>query len=435
MPSERAGADGRARGLVATWPVGFVRTDRDREAMLVLASIPGLTARRLRVLAGREGGAADCLAAVREGRAGDPGDEVPPGVGSSSPSPGSQAGPDAAWWTGPAAERRPPAVDMELARTLSPGEIRDRLHSIGARMAFPGDPDYPERILDLSDPPPAMFVRGAGLSELSGGVAVVGARSCSALGEEIAVRFGRELASAGVPVISGGARGIDTAAHRGALDAGGPTVAVLGCGIDVAYPTRNRSLLARIAAAGAVVSEYPPGVPAQAFRFPARNRIVAALADALLVVEGAAGSGSMITADHALDLGRPVFAVPGPVTSPLSEVPLALIRDGAGLVRNTGDLLEDLGRLDPGALDGASGVPTGDPELVGAEGAGAAPGLSQLERRLLERLSGPTLPEVLAAALGTEVGEVLGAVVGLEVRGLVRTVGGRVERRLGGGPP
>jgi DNA processing protein len=172
---------------------------------------------------------------------------------------------------------------------------------------------------------------------------MVGARNCSPAGAETAKAIARSLSRAGVRVVSGAARGIDKAAHLGALGGAGGTVAVLGCGIDVAYPNDNRTLLAEIASHGAVISEYPPGVPAEPFRFPARNRIVAALSRAVVVVEGADGSGSMITADHALEVGREVFAVPGPVTSPLSAVPLSLIRQGATLIRGPHDLLEDLG--------------------------------------------------------------------------------------------
>jgi DNA processing protein len=144
----------------------------------------------------------------------------------------------------------------------------------------------------------------------------------------------------------------------------------------------------------------------------------------VLVVEGAAGSGSLITADFALDLGRPVFAVPGPVTSPLSEVPLALIRDGAGLVRNADDLLLDLGRLDLAAMPPAV---AGD----GGPGPGLPASLTTLERRVAEALATPTLPGSLADALGCSLADVLTAIIGLEVRGLVRSVGGRVERRIG----
>jgi DNA processing protein len=414
-PYEGKAAPGPATGSPVTtaeeaWPAGFVAGEGDRDALLVLASLPALTPRRLRSLASEVGGARSCLAAVRRGHP-----LVAP-------------------------------ADRELAARLQPAHMLRRLGEVRARMAVPGQEDYPAGVLDLPDPPVALFVRGSSLAALGAGVAVVGARSCSPLGLEVAERFGRGLAAAGMCVLSGGARGIDSAAHRGALAAGGATVAVLGSGIDVWYPTRNSGLLDTIAEQGAVVSEYPPGVPAQPFRFPARNRIVAAMAEAVLVVEGAAGSGSLITADHALDLGRPVFAVPGPVTSALSEAPLALIRDGAGMVRGVEDLLEDIGRLDPLAGPAAAGQrPVGD-ESVGAVAPGETrserdasrerglpAGVSDLERRILETLSGPTLPEVVAAGLGRGLPEVVAAVVGLEVRGLVRTVGGRVERRLGGG--
>ena len=381
MPDDRSSAP----RPFPDWPAGFVAGEPDRLALLVLTALPGLTARRLRALAEATGGAAACLAAVRRGH--------------------------------PTVE----PADRELAATLRPGDMSARLAEVGARMAVPGDDDYPPGVLDLPDPPVALFVRGRSLVGGPPAVAIVGARNCSPLGADVARSFGRDLASAGTWVVSGAARGIDSAAHEGALAVGGATVAVLGSGIDVAYPKRSRSLLDRIIAMGAVVSEYPPGVPAQPFRFPARNRIVTAMSEAVLVVEGAAGSGSFITADFALDLGRPVFAVPGPVTSPLSEAPLALIRDGAGLVRNAGDLLLDLGRLDPVATFGA------DPASAGAQ---VPAGLSELERRTLEMLSSPTLPEMLAASLGCGMAEALAAIVGLEVRGLARTVGGRVERRL-----
>ena len=178
-------------------------------------------------------------------------------------------------------------------------------------------------------------------------MAIVGARRCSTLGGEVARDLGRRLGSAGVCVVSGAAYGIDASAHRGALDAGGRTIAVLGSGIDVGYPRSSADLIERIAQTGSVVSEYAPGVPAEPLRFPARNRIVVALASALVVVEGAALSGSRISVDHALDLGREVFAVPGPVTSPLAEVPLALIREGATMIRGADDLLDDLGLVAP----------------------------------------------------------------------------------------
>src|SRR6266581_362577 len=264
-------------------------------------------------------------------------------------------------------------ADRRWAATIDPDRVEGAMRACEARLATPGTAEYPRPLEDLTDPPAALFVRGAPLAEGASLVAVVGARRCSSLGREVAADIGAGLAAAGMTVVSGAAMGIDTAAHEGALRTGGRTVAVLGCGIDVAYPPRNQALLDRIVASGSVVAEYAPGVPAEPFRFPARNRIIAALAEAVVVVEGAGGSGSLITADHALDLGRAVYAVPGPVTSPLAEVPLALIRDGAGMIRGAEDLLMDLGRLDPDAAT-----------VAGTDGAGrgaaAEHDLSERER-------------------------------------------------------
>ncbi len=169
----------------------------------------------------------------------------------------------------------------------------------------------------------------------------------------------------------------------------------------------------RIAAAGAVVSEYAPGVVAEPFRFPARNRLVAALGRALVVVEGAHGSGSMISVDHALDLGRDVFAVPGPVTSPLAEIPLSLIRDGATMVRGAADLLDDLGYSAKLLLE-------------------PPPNLKDDERRVYEALGASGLPDALASATGLALATVTTALLSLELKGLVRTTGGRYERRVAG---
>lgn len=236
----------------------------------------------------------------------------------------------------------------------------------------------------------------------------------------MASALGRGLAGAGVCVVSGGARGIDSAAHRGALDGGGRTIAVLGSGIDVPYPRHNRRLLTEIARAGAVVTEYPPGTPPEPFRFPARNRIVAGLARAVVVVEGAAGSGSMISADHALDLGREVFAVPGPPTSELAAVPLGLIRDGATLIRGPGDLLGDLG-IELGPVPRARG----DGRMAPRWG-------NESEREVWDALTAVSTPDRLAAATGLSLPVVISALVGLELRGYVARVGGRYQRRLDG---
>jgi DNA processing protein len=243
-------------------------------------------------------------------------------------------------------------------------------------------------------------------------VAIVGSRHASALGRDIASSFGRGLAGVGLCVVSGAARGIDEAAHVGALAGGGRTVAVLGAGIDHSYPRAGRGFLTRILqAGGTLVAEYPPGVAPHARNFPARNRLIAALASAVIVVEGVDRSGSRITADHALDLGRDVFAVPGPVTSPLSATPHALIRDGAVLVRDLHDVLADLGVTARLATE-------------------APPSLAGRELSAWDALEVPALPDAVARRLGVAVPEAVEVLTGLELRGLVRAVGGRYERRF-----
>jgi DNA processing protein len=288
-----------------------------------------------------------------------------------------------------------------------------RLEGAGARLVAIGDPEYPRSLLELFDPPVALFVKGQRLSELTPRVSIVGARNCTPSGRDTATGLGQRLAGAGVCVVSGGARGIDAAAHRGALAGGGRSICVLGCGIDLVYPRRHEGLIDDLARSGAVLSEYPPGTKAEPFRFPARNRIVAGLSRGVVVVEGAAGSGSMITADHALDLGRDVFAVPGPVWSPLAQVPLELIRDGATLIRGSNDLLEDLG------LSPAAGAKRAD-----------SPPMSDPARLAWEALDAPAPADRLAAAAGMSLSSAMAALLELELRGLVRQVGGRYERRL-----
>jgi DNA processing protein len=205
-----------------------------------------------------------------------------------------------------------------------------RLADRGLRWVARSDPGFPRRLRQIHDPPPGLFLRGAAPLALLDRpcVAVVGARACSSYGTAVALAFASELASAGVVVISGLARGVDAAAHRGALEAG-ETVAVLGCGIDRDYPRAHASLAAAIAQRGLIVSEYPPAVEPAPWRFPARNRIVAGLALATVVVEARERSGALITADLALDEGREVLTVPGEITSQLSRGTNQLLRLGA----------------------------------------------------------------------------------------------------------
>jgi DNA processing protein len=223
--------------------------------------------------------------------------------------------------------------------------FRAELAVRGLRWLARSAQSFPPRLRAIHDPPPGLFLRGDAASDVLAQpcVAVVGARSCSSYGAQVARTLGRELAAAGLVVVSGLARGIDGEAHRGALEAGGVTVAVLGCGIDRDYPASHRDLAARIADSGLVVSEYAPGVEPAPWRFPARNRIVAGLCAATVVVEAREASGALITADLALEEGRDVFAVPGEITSALSAGTNALLRLGAVPLTSAADVLSALG--------------------------------------------------------------------------------------------
>jgi DNA processing protein len=359
----------------AGWPAGFADGTDGRRDLVRLACMRGMTPRTLHRLAWDVGTATACVGAVRRGDAGS-------------------------------------EMDRTWIERADPDDVLSAAEACGARFLAFGEPGFPAELADLlHDPPGWLFVRGRPLRSGGFRVAVVGARRCSALGRDVAHDIGRRLAGVGVAVVSGAASGIDAAAHRGALAAPGPTVAVLGSGIDVAYPASSRGLLEEIARSGTVVSEYPPGTPAEPYHFPSRNRIVAALGEALVVVEGACKSGSRISVDHALDLGRDVYAVPGPVTSPLSETPLEIIREGATMIRGAEDLLADLGVADRTAERPPLDLP-------------------EHERRAYGALAAPCLPDAVARLADLAIPEALTALLGLELRGLVRVNAGRYERTL-----
>jgi len=251
---------------------------------------------------------------------------------------------------------------------------------------------FPDLLAAIHDPPPQLYLRGTGdvsVLELPA-VAVVGARACSSYGRSVTRSLSRELAAAGLVVVSGMARGIDGEAHRGALDAGGRTVAVLGCGVDRDYPAAHAELARRICETGLVVSEYEAGVEPAPWRFPARNRIIAGLCRSTLVIEARERSGALITADFALEEGRDVLAVPGEITSSLSAGTNALLRLGATPVTCAADVLEGFGielvKPEPASLGDvadallrelAQGALTAD-ELVRASRVDAAHGVATL---------------------------------------------------------
>jgi DNA processing protein len=242
-------------------------------------------------------------------------------------------------------ERPRNARFASFARGFDEREFARSLSERGLRFLGRSEAAFPPLLRAIHDPPIGLFVRGTADAELLArpAVAVVGARACSAYGSHVARTLARELAAAGLVVVSGLARGVDGAAHRGALEAGGLTVAVLGCGIDRDYPASHRELARGISESGLIVSEYAPEVEPAPWRFPARNRVIAGLAVATVVVEARERSGALITADLALEEGREVFAVPGEITSSLSKGTNALLRSGAAPLTAVGDVLEHFG--------------------------------------------------------------------------------------------
>lgn len=223
----------------------------------------------------------------------------------------------------------------------------ERLEAAGVQALARVDPAYPSRLREIDDAPPVLYVRGALTADDDWGIAVVGTRRATAYGRQATSELTRGLAASGVTVVSGLARGVDTIAHRTALDTGGRTIAVLANGLDTIYPPENRRMADEIAEHGALVSDYPLGTKPRADFFPRRNRILSGLALGTLVIEGDFKSGAMITAKFAVEQNRDVFAVPGSIFSPQSRGPLGLIRDGATPVSSAKDILEapDLARL------------------------------------------------------------------------------------------
>ena len=287
----------------------------------------------------------------------------------------------------------------------APAEL-ERLHALGFRFLGRSDPAFPPLLSAIHDPPVGLFLRGTAEPTVLAlpTVAIVGARACSAYGRQVARTVARELAAAGLVVVSGLARGVDAEAHRGALEAGGLTVAVLGCGIDRDYPAANRELARQVAQDGLVVSEYAPGVEPAPWRFPARNRIVAGLCSAAVVVEARERSGALITADFALEEGREVFSVPGEITSALSAGTNALLRLGAAPLTCAQDVLESFGLIAPERTEPDVSVAAG---LV----------LSRVRERAASA-------DELARATGLDAGELAVALTELELAGAVQEEGG-----------
>lgn len=294
-------------------------------------------------------------------------------------------------------------VDAELSR----------LGALGGRLLTLSGAEYPLHLRRIHDPPPVLYELGDWLTAERRVVAVVGSRRATPYGTATAIRLAQELARAGFVVVSGLARGIDAAAHQGALAAGGRTVAVLGCGVDVTYPPEMRELKDRVRSHGSVLSELPLGAPPDPHHFPTRNRIISGMALGVLVIEAAADSGSLITAKLALEQGREVFAVPGNVGTKTSTGTNRLIKAGATLVETADDLIEQLvGQLGPAAQRRAS-APTITVDLTADE------------RRVFDLLSWePAHVDELTVRSSVAPDRLAELLLGLELKGVAKQVPG-----------
>lgn len=273
------------------------------------------------------------------------------------------------------------------------------------------DEEYPLELSHIYDPPKSLYLKGSDLLAKSLKIAIVGARRCTSYGAAISYELSKELAAKGVTIVSGLARGIDAAAHKGALDAGGRTIAVLGCGFDHIYPKENRELYSDIAASGTLISEYAPEIGPLAYHFPARNRIISGISTATIIVEARKKSGALITADFAMEQGKEVMAFPGSVKNPLSGGCHELIKNGAALVTSIDDVFEVLG-------------------IETEERSSTKSDLLEDEIKVLEGLDyEPTIPDKLAAVLGVSITELSTTLLSLELKGYIRkSIGGEILR-------
>ena len=309
----------------------------------------------------------------------------------------------------------------------------EALRARGCHLLLASEPAYPAGLREIADPPPVITIRGDPAVLETALVAVVGARNASGNGRSFARTLARDLAAGGLVVVSGLARGIDSAAHEGALEAGGLTVAVVAAGVDVAYPPENAALMERVAAAGAIVSERPLGAEPQARHFPKRNRLIAGLSVGIVVVEAAPQSGSLITARLAAEQGREVMAVPGSPLDPRHRGTNRLLRDGATLIESAEDVLAALGpQLQPHRRPARRPAPiprVAAAHTTHAEALPAATGPLDLARLVAEQLSPePLLVDDLIRQCGAPTADVHRTLLDLELEGrLERHPGGRVS--------
>ena len=368
----------------------------DHEAYLVLNLVENLGPVRLRQLLAHFDASPQAILAAPEARL-----SAVPGIG-----------PDTAF----AIAHWEKGVDLA-------GELR-RITDFGCRIVIGDDPEYPPALREIYDPPMVLYIKGALRPYDKNAVALVGSRQTTTYGIEVARRLGYQLAYTGVTVVSGGARGIDTAAHQGALTAKGRTIAVLGTGINLIFPPENRELYERITASGALVTQFPFNRPADKQSFPIRNRIVAGMTLGTVVIEANRASGALITADFATEYGRQVFAVPGRIDSPRSKGCHELIKNGAKLCEGVEDILSEFEYLFP---------PSNQLELPSGTRATPALNLSENEQKVYETLSQTeqTTDEV-GRLSGLPISVTNVALFTLEMKKLIRQLPGKLFVRAAG---
>lgn len=310
------------------------------------------------------------------------------------------------------ADFKPPKADINKDI-----DILDRL---GARVLTRWDPDYPRNLKEIYDPPALLFVRGSFAEIDTNAVAVVGTRNPTRYGVEMARRISSGLGRGGITLTSGLARGIDTVCHQTALEQRYRTIGVLGCGIDVAYPRENRSLIEEMSQSGVVVSEFRPGVVPHPTNFYRRNRIISGLSKCVVVVEASKNSGSLITARHAIDQNRDIFAVPGSVMNKRSEGPHSLLRQGAGLAESAEDIIQALSQSRPAESQISMFQPDERVEDLSEDGVSV---LSALD-------PDPVPIDLLCESLKMDAGKLSGLLLELELRGLVRQYPGKLFARI-----
>ena len=320
-----------------------------------------------------------------------------------------------AWQASPEALRQaglgPKIVEalLQVRSRYNLEQLMERLQVQGIQVLTWDDEAFPRALKEIDQPPPVLYVRGSLLPEDDWAIAMVGTRRITAYGRQVAEETAAALARSGITVVSGLARGVDTAAHQAALDAGGRSIAVLGSGVDNIYPPDNRRLAERMIACGAVVSDYPPGAAPEAANFPPRNRIISGLSRAVIVVEAGEGSGALITAAFAAEQGREIFAVPGSIYSPQSKGANRLIQQGAHAFLDAQDLMETLNLTRTSEHRAARTALPAD----------------ATEAQLLALLGGqPLHVDEIRLQAGLPIEKVSAALALMELKGMVRQVGG-----------